>query len=235
MNKTHQEKKQIWALVPAAGVGARMAADKPKQYISINGRTILEHTLSVLLAVEGIAGVQLCLSPEDAYWPDIVLNHPRLLPVIDGGVTRADSVLAGLQSLSKRAKPDDWVLVHDAARPCLTEDLLKKLIDSLFEHSIGGILAVPVADTIKQVENLEIKATVNRNKLWAAQTPQMFRFDLLKSCLEKALKQSIEITDEASCIEAAGFTPMIVPSVRSNIKVTYPEDVDWVNHFLSDN
>lgn len=233
MNKTHQEKKKIWALVPAAGVGARMAADKPKQYISINGRTILEHTLSVLLAAEGIAGIQLCLSPEDAYWPDIALNHPRLFPVVDGGATRANSVLAGLQALSKQAKPDDWVLVHDAARPCLTEGLLNKLIDSLFEHRVGGILAVPVADTIKQVEDLEITKTVNRNKLWAAQTPQMFRFDLLKNCLEKALEQDVKITDEASCIEAAGFTPMIVPSVRSNIKVTYPEDMDWVSYFLS--
>ena len=232
MNKTHQEKKQIWALVPAAGVGARMAADKPKQYISINGRTILEHTLSVLLAVEGIAGVQLCLSPEDAYWPDIVLNHPRLLPVIDGGVTRADSVLAGLQSLSKQAKPDDWVLVHDAARPCLTEDLLKKLIDNLFEHSIGGILAVPVADTIKQVENLEIKATVNRNKLWAAQTPQMFRYKLLKDALHSALEHNIEITDEASALEQAGYQPRLIEGEVRNQKITQPEDLEMAGFFL---
>lgn len=244
------QKQQIWALVPAAGVGARMAADRPKQYLTVKGKTILEHTLSVFFDSEQIAGVQLCLSADDAYWSDINLgiDREKLLPVCDGGERRADTVLAGLRALSKKAKPDDWVLVHDAARPCLTQELINKLVTSLVDDAIGGILAVPVADTLKQVSggdvmksvnkgaskdiNKEIDKTVDRERLWAAQTPQMFRLGMLQECLENALQDDLDITDEASCVEASGFKPKVVLSSRANIKVTYPEDVEWVEHFL---
>ena len=238
MNSNDKYKNTVWALVPAAGIGARMASDKPKQYMQIAGSTIIEHTLTALLNFDAISGVQLCLSPEDQYWVELNISHECLLPVVDGGAERADSVLAGLQALSEIAKPNDWVMVHDAARPCLSEQLLQHLIDTVGDHDVGGILAVPLADTIKYAindEQITIEKTVDRKHLWAAQTPQMFRYSLLVECLQKALEKGCEITDEASALEIAGYRPMIVPSSRSNIKVTYPEDVGWVEYFLMTN
>ena len=224
---------RIWALIPAAGIGARMAADCPKQYLTVQGKTILEHSLSIFLGTDKIAGVQLCLSPEDAYWQQLGFSHKKLLSTCAGGERRADSVLSGLQALEKVADAKDWVLVHDAARPCLTQELLMKLIDSVAGHSVGGILAAPVADTLKNASQEQIENTVDRSNLWAAQTPQMFRLGFLTDCLQKALANGVVVTDEASCVEAAGFQPQLVPSVRSNIKVTYPEDLAWVDCFLA--
>lgn len=233
MDKQGEQENKIWALVPAAGIGARMAADRPKQYLSVAGKTILEHTLSALLNSDRISGVQLCLSSDDQYWPQICLDHQRLLPVVDGGAERADSVLAGLQALSSRAESNDWVLVHDAARPCLSKQLIDQLIEAIGDHHVGGILAVPLVDTIKYSKGLLIEKTVDRKQLWAGQTPQMFRYGMLRDCLKKALLSDVAITDESSALEVAGYQPLIVPSVRSNIKVTYPEDLEWVAHFLS--
>ena len=233
MTKSKTSKSRLWALIPAAGVGARMAADRPKQYLTVRNKTILEHTLSLFLEVEKIAGVQLCLSPDDGYWQEIAFSHDKLLPTCDGGEQRADSVLSGLKSLEKVASVDDWVLVHDAARPCLSEDLLNTLIASLVDDSVGGVLGVPVADTLKNVSNACIESTVDRSTLWAAQTPQMFRLGFLRDCLHKAFASDVVVTDEASCIEAAGFKPKIVLSERSNIKVTYPADLAWVEYFLA--
>ena len=244
MDNNDKQKQMIWAIVPAAGVGARMAAGKPKQYLSVANKTIIEHTLLALLQADDISGVQLCVSANDPYWPQLAFNHDRLLPVVDGGAERVDSVLAGLKSLSGRAKPNDWILVHDAARPCLSAKLLQHLIDTIGGHEVGGILAIPLADTIKyampqdqifneMTEKNMIEKTVDRQNLWAAQTPQMFRYSLLMNCLEEALATGLNITDESSAIEAAGYRPLIVPGSRNNIKVTYPEDVEWLEYFLS--
>ncbi len=235
MDSIEEQKNTIWALVPAAGVGARMASDKPKQYLQVAGKTLIEHTLLSLLDFDGIAGVQLCLSPNDQYWTELDFHHDSLLPIADGGAERANSVLAGLQALSGLAKPDDWIMVHDAARPCVTKQVLEYLIDTVGDHDVGGILAVPLADTIKYSTDKAIEKTIDRRHLWAAQTPQMFRYALLLECLEKALENKFEITDESSALERSGYQPMIVPSSRSNIKVTYPEDIEWVEHFLSIN
>ncbi len=227
-------KTNIWAIVPAAGVGARMQTDRPKQYLSVGGKTILEHSLSALLEFDMVAGVQLCLSAQDGYWADIDFQHERLLPIVDGGERRADTVLAGLKALEKHVREDDWVMVHDAARPCITSALLTRLVDSVMESDVGGILATPVADTLKQTEQGGvIHKTIDREMLWSAQTPQMFRYALLVNCLEKALADNLQITDEASALEASGYQPMLVPSSRHNIKVTYPEDIAWVEYILA--
>ena len=237
MDKQRKQENAIWAIVPAAGIGSRMAADRPKQYLTISGKTILEHTLSGLLQVEDISGVQLCLSPSDEFWSELNFEHERMLPVIDGGAQRADSVLSGLQALSGLAKADDWVLVHDAARPCISQPMLERLFDTVAEHAVGGILAIPLADTIKRSNNNEgifvIDKTIDRDQLWAAQTPQMFRYGLLKQSVLTAIENDVAITDEASAIEAAGHQSLLVPGSRSNIKVTYPEDLGWVEWFLS--
>ena len=233
MTESKSSKSRLWALIPAAGVGARMAADLPKQYLTVRNKTILEHTLSLFLEVEKIAGVQLCLSPDDVYWQEIAFSHEKLLPTCDGGAHRADSVLSGLKSLEKVASVDDWVLIHDAARPCLSKELLSTLIASLIDDPVGGVLGVPVADTLKNVSSEGIESTVDRSTLWAAQTPQMFRLGFLRDCLQKAFASDVVVTDEASCIEAAGFKPKIVLGERPNIKVTYPEDLAWVEYFLA--
>ena len=235
-----KDKENVWAIVPAAGIGARMSADRPKQYIDVAGKTILEYTLNGLLSCHFIDAIQLCVSSSDEYWQHIKnskeMQSDRLLPTVEGGETRADSVLAGLEALSDIANDHDWVMVHDAARPCITQVLLTRMYDLLASTDVGGILAVPVADTLKkanqQSDVIDVENTIDRNQLWAAQTPQMFRFGLLKSSLASALENHLEITDEASALEKAGFTPKIVPSVRSNIKVTYPEDVDLVKFYL---
>ena len=233
MTKINSPKERIWALIPAAGVGARMKADRPKQYLSVHNKTILEHSLSVFLGSDHIEGVQLCLSPKDEYWQDIAFSHEKLLPVCGGGERRSDSVLLGLAALAKNADVEDWVLVHDAARPCLTQELLNMLIAKLVDDPVGGILATPVADTLKNVSQGYIENTIDRSAMWAAQTPQMFRLGFLQECLQKALAADIAVTDEASCVEAAGFQPRVVLGTRSNIKVTYPEDLAWVDCFLA--
>ena len=225
---------KVWAIIPAAGVGARMQKDCPKQYIKIGPKTVLEHSLAVFLACDRIEGVQLCISPEDVYWKDIAISHSRLLDTAHGGATRAQTVKRGLDALSEVAEDNDWVLVHDAARPCLNQDQLEFLIDELKTESVGGIFAVPIADTLKRVtsQNL-INETVDRSDLWAAQTPQMFRYGILKKCVNACIDQQLDITDEASAIEAFDHKVKIVEGSRANIKLTYPQDVIFVEYFLN--
>jgi len=233
MSKNNEHKSLIWALVPAAGIGARMSVGQPKQYLTVSGKTVLEHSLSTLLEFKKIKAVQLCIASDDQYWAELGFDHDKLLPVQLGGAQRANTVLAGLNALSNLADPRDWVMVHDAARPCTTNSLLTKLVDAVEGHDIGGILATPLSDTIKKVNSNIIEKTVDRQNLWSAQTPQMFRYGVLRDCMEQANEKGLVITDEASAIEAAGYQSLIVPSDRSNIKLTYTEDLDWINYFLS--
>lgn len=221
----NQQKSKLWAIVPAAGVGQRMGANKPKQYIEINNKPILLHSLETLLSNSEIAGVQLCIGAKDAYWQALGFEHNKLLAVTNGGANRADSVLAGIEALSTHAKADDWVLVHDAARPFLSADLLQSLINELRDHPVGGILAIRMADTIKQCdESGNIVNTIPRSNVWCAQTPQMFRYGLLRDSLSAALANNIEISDESSAIEQAGYTPKVILGDSKNVKVTYPGD-----------
>lgn len=221
-----QTSQGYWVIVPAAGVGARMGADRPKQYLTLNHKTILEHTLERLLQLPQLNGIVVVVSAQDTFWQDLpVFNHPRIR-VIEGGRERCDSVLNGLDALDEFLQPLDWVLVHDAARPCIDLRDVQELIEKLDEHLVGGILGVPVSDTVKRLnDNYGIEETVDRRVLWQAQTPQMFRYGVLATSLRSALQRGITITDESSAVESAGYVPLMVEGRRDNIKVTRPEDI----------
>lgn len=213
-----------YAIVPAAGTGARFGADKPKQYLDLLGRPLIFHTLAALTACPEIERVWVVLSPDDPYWPryDWSVLGPKLETVRCGGATRAESVHNGLQAAAMVAVEDDWVLVHDAARPCLSGQMLDAMFRELADDPVGGILAVPVADTLKRADaEQRVAATEPRDGLWQAQTPQMFRYGQLCS----ALQNHREVTDEAGAIEAAGLTPRLVRGDSTNLKVTYPADL----------
>ena len=213
---------EFHALVPAAGFGARMGNELPKQYLDLAGRPMIWHALSTLCANPNIKTVFVVLAPEDEYFAHYDWSHcaGKLEPLYCGGATRAESVANGL--LASELELDDWVLVHDAARPCLSAHLLSRMIAELRDDPVGGILAVPVADTLKRGDSQQrIAHTEPREGLWQAQTPQMFRAGLLA----QALQQCKTVTDEASAIEALGLQPKLVASDSSNFKVTYPQDI----------
>jgi len=224
----------LWAIVPAAGSGRRMAAEVPKQYLRIAGQPLLEHTLKALLACPDIRGVVVVLDPSDRRADEVTsLADPRVLRA-SGGAERVDSVLAGLISLETMAAGDDWVLVHDAARPCLPVADLKRLIDRVAITGIGALLAQPCTDTIKRVDDsMVVQDTLDRADLWRAQTPQMFRLQDLRAALESALSQGAVVTDEASAMERAGYPVEIVEGPACNIKVTVPEDLGMAEYFLN--
>jgi len=218
------------ALVPAAGSGSRMGGGLPKQYLPLSGRPLIAHTLSALASHPRIDRVVLVLSPDDAHWASLVFDSDKLTVLRCGGETRAQSVTNGLQSLADVLKPDDWVLVHDAARPCLRQDHLDKMLEVLADDPVGGILAMPVADTLKRAgPDQRIAETVPRESLWQAQTPQMFRHALLLEALKKAGDQ---VTDEASAIEKMGLKPKLVEGDARNLKVTYPRDLELASMIL---
>ena len=222
-------KRSIIAVVAAAGVGARMQADKPKQYLTLLGKTLLEHTLDVLLAYPAISKIILVVSKDDPYIAGLTLDEKIYL--VEGGNTRAESVLNGLKAIDDE---NSWVLVHDAARPCLQHADMDKLLAIHDDH--GAILAILAVDTIKRADNQQrIIATEDRSQLWQAQTPQFFRATLLKKSLETALQQGVEITDEASAMEHAGFRPHLVAGRSDNLKVTRPEDLALAEFYLTRN
>lgn len=217
---------RYWALVPAAGIGSRMGAEVPKQYLTLHGKTILEHTLERLLQIPGLEGIIVAINPFDEYWQQLPLSNHAKIETVDGGQERSDSVINGLRALRDRAHKLDWILVHDAARPCVTLDSIQSMFDALEEHLVGGVLGVPVSDTLKRInEEYGIEATVDRRVLWHAQTPQMFRFGILHHALHKALAEEFVVTDEASAVERAGYQPLMVEGRRDNLKITRPEDL----------
>lgn len=229
-----QDQPRIWSVVPAAGIGSRMGLDTPKQYAELNGKTILEHTLSRLMSHPRIEGVVVAISDQDTFWPALGLSFDKPLLVVEGGKERCHSVLNGLLQLEQQLSPDDWVLVHDAARPCVRLADIDKLIAQLIDHPVGGILAAPVRDTMKRGNDQnDIVDTVERENLWHALTPQMFRLGLLKSSLENALQNGIVVTDEASAIEANGQVPHLVEGCHDNIKVTRFEDLSLAQYYLT--
>lgn len=212
-----------YALVPAAGSGARMGGELPKQYLPLLGKTVLHHTLAALCAVPALDKVFVVLSPADAYWDtqDWSDFGERLRPLRCGGDTRAASVTQGLRAIADQVRPEDWVLVHDAARACLAQAEVERLLAEAGADPVGGILAVPVADTLKRGEAGQIAATVSRDNLWQAQTPQMFRHGPLLQALEACSA----VTDEASAMEFIGCRPRLVLGAATNLKITYPQDL----------
>jgi 2-C-methyl-D-erythritol 4-phosphate cytidylyltransferase len=222
---------KFWAIVPAAGVGKRMNADRPKQYLQLGDKTVLEQSLTRLLQAEIFAGIAVAVSEEDGYWPDLPMaNHPQIIRA-QGGKERADSVLSALTAIRDRAADDDWVLVHDAARPCLTVSDIHHLIASLRDDAVGGILAVASHDTLKKVDGNNIIGTLDRSQIWRALTPQMFRYQALKSALADN-QGNPAITDEASALELQGLQPKIVEGRPDNIKITRPEDLALAQFYL---
>lgn len=226
---SHQVK--FWAVVPAAGVGKRMNADRPKQYLELAGKTVIEHTLSRLLQANVFSAVAVAISAEDPYWPELDIVRHDYIITAPGGKERADSVLSGLKSIREKASYDDWVLVHDAARPCLTSEDIHKLLETLGNDDVGGILALSSHDTLKNVDGTQILNTLDRRHIWRALTPQMFRYGMLKSALEKT-EGNPSVTDEASALELMGFTPKIVEGRPDNIKITRPEDLALAQFYL---
>lgn len=213
----------LWLVVPAAGSGRRFGGDVPKQYQLLAGRPVIVHTLERLLTLSPTALV-VVLAEGDPYWDTGVADGPTLRTVT-GGAERADSVRAALAALADEAEADDWVLVHDVARPCVTESDLQSLVSTLRDHPVGGLLATPVSDTLKRVEGQQVEGTQDRDGLWAGMTPQMFRYGLLCKALDAAATAGVTVTDESAAVEALGLQPQVVPGRRDNIKITRREDI----------
>lgn len=226
--------QSVIAVVPAAGVGSRMKADRPKQYLKINGKTILEHTVEKLLAHPQVSQIVVAISDDDPYYPELPLTQNPQVIRVAGGSERADSVLSALDCIEKQ-QLGDWVMVHDAARPCVQLSDIDKLISTAMNHDVGAILAAPVRDTMKRGAQGQIEHTVERADLWHALTPQMFRAEPLWNVLSEALKQGVSITDEASAFEWKGFPPALVAGRSDNFKITQPEDLALAEFYLSQN
>lgn len=222
-----------WVVVPAAGSGRRFGGDLPKQYVQVFGRSILHHTLDLLTRHSDVAGVMVALAADDPHWPGWREMHGKPVATCVGGRERADSVLAGLRALPAAVRERDWVLVHDAARPCLLADDLDRLLDHGRAHGVGAILAAPVRDTLKQANARgEIDATQPRDRLWRAFTPQLFRRGSLSRALEAALLAGAPVTDEAMAMERLGLRPMLVEGSETNIKVTTAHDLALAEFLL---
>jgi 2-C-methyl-D-erythritol 4-phosphate cytidylyltransferase len=226
---------RYFALIPAAGVGARMGASMPKQYARVAGKPMVRHVLDTFAETEAITHTFAVVSGNDAYIEEVMRDGPalagRVTIVRDGGASRRESVLNGLLAMRPQVADDEWVLVHDAARPGLTQDLIARLITSLQDDEVGGLLALPVVDTLKCSDsNGRSSATMPRDGLWAAQTPQMFRYGLLR----KALEETIDVTDEAGAIEALGLSPRLIAGSARNMKVTLPDDLALAELYLKE-
>ncbi|MES9905677.1 MAG: 2-C-methyl-D-erythritol 4-phosphate cytidylyltransferase [Sedimenticola sp.] len=224
----------LWAVVPAAGIGRRMGGETPKQYLKLNGRPVIEHSLALLQAYPRIERVVVALADGDSWWRETAFSDHHKVERVTGGSERCHSVLNALNTLAQVADADDWVLVHDAARPCLRRSDLDKLINQLTDHPVGGLLGIPLHDTVKRADNaLQVVETLPRESLWRAFTPQMFRYSLLRSALTAALESGALVTDEASAIEFYGASPLLVEGASDNIKITRPEDLPLAAFYLS--
>jgi 2-C-methyl-D-erythritol 4-phosphate cytidylyltransferase len=216
-------RRRLFALVPCAGSGVRAGAGLPKQYVEVAGRPLVAHTLAALVAVPRLSRILVVVAPEDAHYEKLAAMpiDARLSLARCGGTTRAATVAGGLAKLAGLgAEPNDWVLVHDAARCLVRPEWIEALVDACRNDGIGGLLALPVADTLKKAEGERAVATLSRDDVWQAQTPQMFRFGVLA----EALARTPGATDEAAAIEAIGLRPKLVPGSAENIKVTHPAD-----------
>ncbi len=234
MSITHN--KAFWAVIPAAGVGKRMGSHLPKQYLPLAGKTVLEQTLDVFFSHPDISGVILAVSEDDPCWQEISSRYQDLgKPVlqVSGGRERCFSVLNALIELQLHIDSNNWVLVHDAARPCLLKSDIDNLIEQLAHTEQGGLLGLPMADTVKRCNaDNEVLQTVDRSELWRALTPQMFPLGLLKTALEQAIQNNELVTDEASAIELLGLKPLMVEGQPGNIKITHPADLQLAEQFF---
>jgi len=223
----------VWVIIPAAGIGSRMQAELPKQYLRILDRTILEHSIECFLKHPGFNHVYVGISQQDEFFSSMSLANDKRINVYEGGRERVDSVLNGLKCLSGRAKDDDWVWVHDAARPCLSYEDIESLFSAITQANDGVILAAPVSDTIKRSNEAGcVGETVNRDDLWRALTPQVFKYSVLKSALEYCQSKGFLVTDESSAVELNGGKTVLVQGSALNIKVTRPEDLFMASEII---
>lgn len=223
-----------WCVVPAAGSGRRVGSDIPKQYLTLLNATVMQHTLDRLCGLTELAQIVVAVSADDRRAETLDYRHPEKLRFVTGGAERADSVLAGLKALAGQAADSDWVLVHDVARPCVRLADIRRLMQVASGHAVGGILAHAVRDTMKRADaGQNIAATVPREALWHALTPQMFRYGQLRDALKQGLAAGAAITDEASALERLGLRPALVEGARDNLKITYPEDLTLAGLYLA--
>ena len=224
----------VWAVVPAAGRGTRFGSELPKQYLTVHGRPLLAWTLQALFAHDAVEGVVVPLSENDPDWPRWTDYEGRPLIACTGGATRAASVLAGLQALPASVRADDFVLVHDAARPNLRSEDLQQLLERGRADPVGAILAAPVRDTLKRAgDDGGIDGTEPRQHLWRAMTPQLFRRFQLTRALQEAGKADVEVTDESMAMELQGLRPLLIEGNEDNLKVTTPADLARFEYILS--
>jgi 2-C-methyl-D-erythritol 4-phosphate cytidylyltransferase len=224
---------RCWAVVPAAGTGSRMGADLPKQYLEVSGATLLEHSLRALLRCRELAGIVVPLHAQDTRAASLPLLQDPRVQTVTGAAQRSGSVLAGLDALAEQAAPDDWVMVHDAARPCVQPQDIERLMEVVMCSGTGGLLAEPIVDTVKQAtEHALVVRTLDRATLWRAQTPQMFRLGELRQALRQARERALVVTDEASAMELAGFAVQLIAGSPANLKVTVPADLPLAAWYL---
>lgn len=225
----------FWVVIPAAGSARRMGGAVPKQYLQLARSTVIEHSIAPFLTRPNCSGVVVVLAPGDHRFRELaVAKHPKVMAIDGGGAERADSVRAGLDALAPHATGSDWVLVHDAARPCLTSLDLSALLEQLFDDDVGGLLAAPLVDTLKRAdEQGRVSATVDRTGLWRALTPQMFRFDVLRRALDAARERGMTGTDDAQAVESLGLKPKLVAGSSLNIKITLADDLERAERILA--
>jgi 2-C-methyl-D-erythritol 4-phosphate cytidylyltransferase len=223
----------FWAVIPAAGTGSRMQSDIPKQYLQLNGKAVIEHTLDAFCENRKIRGIVVAVSEQDRWWQNLpVSSHPKIRTT-PGGAERCHSVLNCLRFLAGVAAADDWVLVHDAARPCISSADIDHLIDSLADHPVGGLFALPVRDTMKRAgRDNTVSETVSREGLWHALTPQMFRLSSLTRALQSAIERKLMVTDESQAMEMTGLKPLLVEGQAGNIKITRRDDLALAELYL---
>ena len=228
-----QPARRVWAVVPAAGGGTRMRSAVPKQYLMLAGQSVLDRTLRALLGADALQGIVVVLARNDEHWQRSALAaEPRIKTAI-GAAQRCESVRNGLTRLSEDADAEDWVAVHDAARPCVTHVDLRNVIAAARAHADGALLAVPVADTLKSADaEGRVVETVSREQLWRALTPQVFPLLRLRAALDQALEQGRQPTDEAQAMEWAGYRPKLVPGSAGNLKITHPHDLQLAEALL---
>jgi len=224
--------EKCWAVVPAAGVGRRMGGNIPKQYLELAGETVLVRTMERLASCPGISGVFLGVSAGDPFWRKMSFSASWLKSVCEGGDERADTVSRILDDMSGTVQQYDWVLVHDAVRPCVSHKDIQRLM-KLVGQEDGGLLGRPITDTVKFVDSVDrVEKTLSRQGLWRAQTPQMFRYGELQQALLTAKKKGLIVTDEASAMEYVGFHPLMVAGSSENIKITVPGDLQLAEVFF---